>query len=135
VVWLLFNAERIGWLRALGYSLLALVVLGPVVQPWYLTWGLLLLAVGATGKLRAWVIALSVISPFVGLPGGRELLAGIVQAPMIETAGVLMLLWCLLLAPLGRWTQWGRAAQPGVDEAVAPVGLAGAAVPLVADPA
>ena len=108
IVWLLFNADRIGWLKALGYSLLALVVLGPVVQPWYLTWGLLLLAVGATGRVRAWVIGLSVISPFVGLPGGRELLAGIVHAPMIETGMVLMLLWCLLLAPLGKWTEWGR---------------------------
>ena len=56
IVWLLFNADRIGWLKALGYSLLAIVVLGPVVQPWYLTWGLLLLAVVATGRLRAWVI-------------------------------------------------------------------------------
>ena len=49
IVWLLFNADRIGWLKALGYSLLAVVVLGPVVQPWYLTWGLLLLAVVADG--------------------------------------------------------------------------------------
>jgi alpha-1,6-mannosyltransferase len=108
MVWLLGNADRIGWLKALGYSLLALVVLGPVVQPWYLTWGLLLLAIGATGRLRAWVIALSVISPFVGLPGGRQLLDGIVHAPMFETGCVLLLLWCLLLAPLGKWTQWGR---------------------------
>jgi hypothetical protein len=107
-VWLLFNADRIGWLKALGYSLLALVVLGPVVQPWYLTWGLLLLAVVATGKLRGWVIALSVISPFVGLPGGRDLLRGIVNAPMIETGCVLLLLWGLLLAPLGAWTTYGR---------------------------
>jgi hypothetical protein len=109
IVWLLFNADRIGWLKALGYSLLALVVLGPVVQPWYLTWGLLLLAPVATGKLRAWVIALSVISPFVGLPGGHTLLTGIVNAPMIETGCVLLLLWALLGAPLGAWTSYGRA--------------------------
>jgi len=108
VVWLLFNADRIGWLKALGYSLLALVVLGPVVQPWYLTWGLLLLAPIATGRLRAWVIGLSVISPFVGLPGGHALLLGIVDAPMIKTGVVLVMLWALLLAPLGKWTTYGR---------------------------
>jgi hypothetical protein len=108
IVWLLFNADRIGWLKALGYSLLAVVVLGPVVQPWYLTWGLLLLAPVATGKLRGWVIALSVASPFVGLPGGRELLNGIVHAPMYETALVLLVLWGLLLAPLGSWTSFAR---------------------------
>lgn len=112
IVWLLFNADRIGWLKALGFSLLALVVLGPVVQPWYLTWGLLLLAPVATGRLRLSVIALSVLSPFVGLPGGRDLLRGIVHAPMIETGVVLFLLWALLGAPLGRWTTFGRRPEP-----------------------
>jgi hypothetical protein len=105
IVWLLFNADRIGWLKALGYSLLALVLLGPVVQPWYLTWGLLLLAIVATeGRLRAWVIGFSVVSPFVGLPGGHKLLTAIIHAPMIETGVVLFLLWCVLFAPLGAWT-------------------------------
>ena len=111
MVWLLFNADRIGWLKALGYSLLALVLLGPVVQPWYLTWGLLLLAIVATeGRLRAWVIGLSVVSPFVGLPGGHKLLLAIVHAPMIETGVVLFLLWCVLFAPLGAWT--AHASRP-----------------------
>jgi hypothetical protein len=111
IVWLLFNADRIGWLKALGYSLLALVVLGPVVQPWYLTWGLLLLAVVATGRLRTWIIVLSVISPFVGLPGGRKLLSAIVHVPMVETGVIILGLWGLLFAPLGSWTAY-RHAQP-----------------------
>jgi alpha-1,6-mannosyltransferase len=109
VVWLLFNADRIGWLKALGYSFLAIVVLGPVVQPWYLTWGLLLLAIVATGRLRAWVIGLSVVSPFVGLPGGHKLLSAIVSAPMVETGVVILMLWGLLFAPLGAWTTYDRA--------------------------
>jgi alpha-1,6-mannosyltransferase len=108
VVWLLFNADRIGWLKALGFSLVAIVVLGPVVQPWYLTWGLLLLAPIAVGRVRTAVIALSVVSPFVGLPGGEDLLKGIVSAPMVETGLVLFLLWALLGAPLGKWTKYGR---------------------------
>ncbi len=111
---LLFNADRLGWLRALGLSLLALVLLGPVVQPWYLTWGLLLLAPIALGRLRTMVMTLSVVSPFVGLPGGRDLLRGIVHAPMIETAIVLFLLWALLGAPLGRWTAYGRRQLAGL---------------------
>jgi alpha-1,6-mannosyltransferase len=118
IVWLLFNADRIGWLKALGYSLLAVVVLGPVVQPWYLTWGLLLLAIVATGRLRAWVIGLSVVSPFVGLPGGHKLLSAIVHAPMIETGVVILMLWGLLFAPLGAWTTYDRA--PREAEALDP---------------
>jgi len=107
MVWLLFNADRIGWLKSLGLSLLALVVLGPVVQPWYLAWGLLLLAIVATGRVRAWIIGLSVISPFVGLPGGHILLKSLDHTPMIETGLIIFMLWWLLFAPLGEWTSYG----------------------------
>ena len=112
MLWLLFNADRIGWLRALGLSMLAIVVLGPVVQPWYLSWGILLLAPLAIGKLRSWLIALSVVSPFLGLPGGHQLLDAIVATPMIQTGCVLFLLWALLGAPLGRWTSYGQEPEP-----------------------
>jgi len=107
MLWLLFNADRIGWLKAVGLSLLVLVVLGPVVQPWYLSWGILVLAPLAMGRLRAWLIGLSVVSPFLGLPGGHSLLNAIVHTPMIETGLVLFVLWALLGAPLGRWTAYG----------------------------
>jgi hypothetical protein len=101
-------AAVIAWLKALGLSMLAIVVLGPVVQPWYLSWGILLLAPLAAGKLRAWLIGLSVVSPFLGLPGGHQLLHAIVHTPMIETGCVLFILWGLLGAPLGRWTAFGQ---------------------------
>ena len=51
-LWLLLNSDRIGTLKALGVTLLVFVVLGPVVQPWYLSWGLILLAPVALGRLR-----------------------------------------------------------------------------------
>jgi hypothetical protein len=44
LLWLWLRAGRIGWVRAAGWSLLLVVVLGPVVQPWYVLWGLSLLA-------------------------------------------------------------------------------------------
>jgi hypothetical protein len=121
MVWLLGNADRIGWLRALGYSLLIFVVLGPVVQPWYLTWGLLLLAVCARSRLeRLVVILFATLSPFVGLPGGRTLLAGILHAPAYVTVLVLLALWSLLLAPLGRWAAWGTGPVPELESLVEP---------------
>jgi alpha-1,6-mannosyltransferase len=45
-----------GPVRALALSLLALVLLGPVVQPWYVVWGI---AIGAATQLpyRLWVFA------------------------------------------------------------------------------
>ena len=57
-LYLLINSERIGALRALGLSLLLFVVLGPVVQPWYLTWGLAPAGAGRAGRyLRSLIIA------------------------------------------------------------------------------
>jgi hypothetical protein len=54
VLWL--RARRIGVVAALALALLALVMLGPVVQPWYVVWSI---AVGAAVRLphRVWLLA------------------------------------------------------------------------------
>ena len=57
-IWLLKESDRIGQLTALGLTLLLFVILGPVVQPWYLTWGLVLLAPVAEGRVRTAFIVL-----------------------------------------------------------------------------
>lgn len=44
-LWLWLRSERLHPVRALGVALLVLVMLGPVVQPWYLMWPFTLLAV------------------------------------------------------------------------------------------
>jgi hypothetical protein len=44
LLWLWLKAGRDGWVRATGLALLVVVFLGPVVQPWYVLWGLSLLA-------------------------------------------------------------------------------------------
>jgi alpha-1,6-mannosyltransferase len=112
--YLLINSERIGALRALGLSLLLFVVLGPVVQPWYLTWGVLLLAPVAGRYLRSLIIALSVLSPFIGLPGGRTLLDQLIHANPLSVALAWVVLLGVLLVPLGRWSTAWR--WNGVDE-------------------
>ncbi len=72
-LWLLWNAQRVGTLRALGFTLLAFVVLSPVVQPWYAAWGFVMLAPIAESRLRRVVMFLSGISCFLQLPGGSVL--------------------------------------------------------------
>jgi alpha-1,6-mannosyltransferase len=105
-IWLLLNAERRGWIRTMALSLLLFVVLGPVVQPWYLVWGLLLMATVYEGREHFWFLLLSITSPFLGLPGGRQLLAGLVHANLALMGGLLAILATMLLLPMGRWTQW-----------------------------
>jgi len=122
-VWLLFNSDRIGTLRALGLTLLAFVLLGPVDQPWYLSWGLILLAPVAAGRLRSFIIGLSMVTAFLELPGGRQLLTSLIHGDPLSIA--LTLLWVLfiLTVPLSPWDGSDRAAvqPPEVDRSPAVV--------------
>jgi alpha-1,6-mannosyltransferase len=83
-------------LRAIGLSMLAVVLLGPVVQPWYLVWGILLLSPLAVGRTRQIVVGLSIVASFLGLPGGRALLGQI-----SHTNPLVVALFCALLAGVG----------------------------------
>ena len=68
---LLANSRRIGDLQALGWSLLAFVVLGPVIWPWYETWGFVFLAVVADAWTLRIVLALSAVACFADVPAAR----------------------------------------------------------------
>jgi hypothetical protein len=107
-VWLLLESDRIGSLKAMGLTLLLFVVMGPVVQPWYLTWGIILLAPVASRRLRAVLIGISVISPFIGLPGGRTLLDELIHSNPLSVAGALVVCVGVLVFPLGRWASSWR---------------------------
>ncbi|MCU1589820.1 MAG: hypothetical protein JWP11_1076 [Frankiales bacterium] len=71
---LLLRVERVGPLRALGLTLLAVVVLGPVVQPWYLLWALAVLAAVAGARLTLGLAAASAVLCLLILPSGRHLI-------------------------------------------------------------
>jgi hypothetical protein len=105
-IWLLLHAEERGWVRSLALSLILFVELGPVVQPWYLAWGLVLLAASYKGREHFWLLALSITGPFIGLPGGRALLADLVHSNPLLIAVAVAILGGVLILPMGRWTQW-----------------------------
>jgi hypothetical protein len=112
----LWHADRRGWIRSLGMSLLLFVVLGPVVQPWYLVWGLVVLAACYVGREHFWLLALSIASPFLGLPGAWDLWHGLLKANLVEMAGALSILLACMLVPLGHWTQWSwPASDPDLE--------------------
>jgi alpha-1,6-mannosyltransferase len=68
---LVLRSARIGAMQALGWSLLAFVALGPVVWPWYETWGFVFLAVIAEARTLRVLLALSAIACFADLPSAR----------------------------------------------------------------
>jgi alpha-1,6-mannosyltransferase len=112
--WLLLHAERRGWVRSLGLALVLLVVLGPVVQPWYFAWGLVLLAASYQGREHFWLLLLSIVGPFIGLPGGSTLLKGLVHSNPLLIAVAVAILGGVLILPMGRWTQWSSPEQDPV---------------------
>jgi alpha-1,6-mannosyltransferase len=98
------HSDRMGVLRALGISMLMFVLLGPVVQPWYLTWGIILMAPVVAGRMRTFVLALSMVAPFIGLTGGASLLNQLVHTNPLSMVVAVVVLWGIVIMPLGRWT-------------------------------
>jgi alpha-1,6-mannosyltransferase len=99
---LLLRAERLGPLRALGLALLVIVVLSPTVQPWYLLWGLVVLAAVATEREVRALAAASAVLCLLVLPGGRH----VIRPPLY---GVPMLL--VAAAAYAAWRSTPRTAE------------------------
>jgi hypothetical protein len=68
VLLLLTQVDRLGLPRAMGWSLLAIVLLGPIVWPWYETWGITFLALAVDAWSRRFVVVLSIIGCFATIP-------------------------------------------------------------------
>jgi len=124
-IWMLLNSDRIGALRAMGLTMLVIVALGPVVQPWYLSWGLVVLAPVATGKVRTLVVGSSIAAAFIGLPAGRYLVSGLFHADPLSVAVALLACLAILTLPLSpfdrerllaRWRRHGDGGSAPLDD-------------------
>jgi alpha-1,6-mannosyltransferase len=117
-VWLLIRSDRVGSLKAMGITMLLVVSLGPVVQPWYLSWGLVLLAPIAVGRIRSLIVCLSISSAFLGLPGGRQLVWDLLHANPLTVAVALLICLGILTVPLTPFDRerllpkWRRRGDP-----------------------
>lgn len=92
-VWLVINARRLDVVRVIGLALMLVVLGSPTLWPWYLMWGLALLA--ATGAQRSWVLAaVAGLAMLVVGPGGSPMLNGwtyFVIAPLLLAAGAYLI--------------------------------------------
>jgi alpha-1,6-mannosyltransferase len=78
--------------HALGLALLALVVLSPMVQPWYLLWATAVIAATASeGRAQAVVTVLSTALVYETQPSGSTPPYSFVLAALAGAAGVLLL--------------------------------------------
>jgi hypothetical protein len=66
--WLIWRSRGLDVILPVGLSLLVVVALGPVFQPWYLAWGVFCLAPVAVGRWRLLLIAMSTFATIAVLP-------------------------------------------------------------------
>ena len=69
IAWLVITIHRRGPVRTAGWALLAASLLGPVIYPWYLLWGIVCLACAAKDRERHWLILLSAVGSMMDIPG------------------------------------------------------------------
>jgi len=71
---LLLRADRLGPVRALGLTLLGVSLLLPVVQPWYVLWGVVLLAAVSSARVAAALGVACLVLVLLIAPSGRNVI-------------------------------------------------------------
>ena len=74
-LYFLYKSELYGMDKAIGYTLLALVLFGPVIQPWYIAWGLVLVATSPTARTINGVVMVSIFGMLLGIPYGPSIVS------------------------------------------------------------
>jgi hypothetical protein len=97
---LVAGGRRIDPVRAAGVALLVLALSSPTFWPWYLTWGLVLLA-ATTAQRSSVLVAAAGLAMFLVTPGGSPILQG--RAYLLS--GPLVVAGIVVLATGGRWRQ------------------------------
>ena len=69
VIYLTVTARRRSLAATIGYGLLAVGLLGPVLYPWYLLWGVVCLAPTARAGRRDWIVLISGFACVLDPPG------------------------------------------------------------------
>jgi hypothetical protein len=83
VAYLLWRAPKIGTARACGFALALVVALGPIVLPWYVLWGLVILAAVGRRIERGFAIFASVVLSIVVQPSGSSMPDVVLMAAVV----------------------------------------------------
>jgi hypothetical protein len=123
---LLLRSPRIGMTRALGISMIVVVLLSPVVWPWYLAAGFALVAASGMGKWRPTYVVLIMAASSVVFPTSIAPVKSLNPYQHLLTMAVVVLIVvaCYLAQKLAAWLAANRvqkvpsAAQVATDSRV-----------------
>ncbi len=97
---LLRRSPREGVVGCLGLTLLVLALLGPIVWAWYVTWGVLVVAPAAVGRIRTAVIVISTFWAFAGVTAVHGIWVRMLHTFPITDLLLLALLAAVAIMPL-----------------------------------
>ena len=110
---LLLRSPGEGVVRCLGLTLLVLALLGPIVWSWYVTWGVVVLAPVALGRLRTALIVISTFWAFVGMTAVHGIYMSLLHSFVLTDLLLIAMLLATAIMPLGQFTAGrGRARLP-----------------------
>ncbi len=92
---LLFRGHR-SWPMALAWSLLIWAILHPTTQPWYLTWGIMILAASSAGERNRTFVTGCAVAAFVVLPVGPQLGLLVLEDTGVGTVALAVILLAAL---------------------------------------
>ena len=118
----LLRSPRDGFVQCLGVTLLVLALLGPIVWSWYVTWGLIVLAPAAVGRLRTALIVISTFWAFAGMTSIHGVYERLIHTFVLTDLLLVALLLAVAITPIGLFAGGRRAHLPHLTPGV----LAGA---------
>ncbi len=113
--WLLLKSPTHGLIPCLGLSLLVLALLGPVVWAWYVTWGVVVLAPGATGWLRKVVMVMVVYWTFIGATAVKNVAASFIHTNVLLDLILIAGIVAIAIFPLGLFEPRGKHRLPSSE--------------------
>lgn len=110
-LWALKHLDTIGLPSALGLSLLGFVLLGPIVQPWYLMWAIAILAITAGARTTSRIVFVSVLVSVFGVVGLGRLSGEFASLGLLYPLLFILSLSAVILVPI-RSTSAGDKQRP-----------------------
>jgi hypothetical protein len=99
---LLRRAPQDGVVRCLGLTLLVFALLGPIVWAWYVTWGVVVTAPAAAGRLRNALIVISTFWAFAGMTSVHNIYMRLIHTFVLPDLLLLTALLAVAIMPLGQ---------------------------------
>ncbi len=111
---LLLRTPRDGVVLCLGLTLLVLALLGPIVWAWYVTWGVVVVAPAAVGRLRTAVIVISTFWAFAGVTSVHNIYMRMIHTFFVQDLLLVAMLLAVAIVPLALVTSGagGRVRLP-----------------------